>query len=165
LDEYKFHIEVELDQPLVFTAEGLLSGAECEDLIRRIEAEGCAPAPVTTARGFVMRPEVRNNSRALFDDFALAGELFRRARPHLPAPLKGMAPVGVNERFRGYRYEPGQRFAPHLDGSFVRDEGERSLLTFMIYLNEGFEGGGHEGCEVTRGVKYVLRSDIMYREG
>ena len=48
---------------------------------------------------------------------------------------------GANERLRCYRYAPGQRFAPHHDGSFFRSDDERSLLTFMIYLNEGFEGG------------------------
>lgn len=55
----------------------------------------------------------------------------------------------------------------------------------MVYLNEGYEGGAtrfeaakvmgkagmallfqhgliHEGAEVTQGVKYVLRSDVMY---
>ena len=59
----------------------------------------------------------------------------------------------------------------------------------MVYLNEGFEGGEtlffvepevvirpqtgaalifqhpiiHEGSEVTAGVKYVVRTDLMYR--
>jgi prolyl 4-hydroxylase len=99
-----------------------------------------------------------------------------------------MQVVGANERLRCYRYAPGQRFKPHFDGSFARDHDERSLLTFMVYLNDDFEGGEtalldldqmvapktgsallfqhpilHEGCTVTRGVKYALRSDIMYR--
>ena len=35
-------------------------------------------------------------------------------------------------------------FAPHFDGAFVRSPNERSLLTFMVYLNE-CEAGGHTG--------------------
>ena len=54
-----------------------------------------------------------------------------------------MTPVGANERFRCYRYKPGQKFAAHYDGAFERDETERSLLTFMVYLNDDFEGGRH----------------------
>jgi saccharopine dehydrogenase (NAD+, L-lysine-forming) len=38
----------------------------------------------------------------------------------LAAHLHGRRPVGVNERFRCYRYEPGQRFAPHYDGAYQR---------------------------------------------
>jgi hypothetical protein len=57
----------------------------------------------------------------------------------------------------------------------------------MMYLNDNFEGGEttfrelkirprqgmallflhnlyHEGTQVTRGVKYVLRTDVMYRK-
>ncbi len=48
---------------------------------------------------------------------------------------------GLNERFRGYRYRPGQRFAPHYDGCFARNAEERSAITFLIYLDEGFVGG------------------------
>ena len=93
--------------------------------------------------------------------------------------------IGLNERFRFYRYDPGEQFAPHTDGCFRRDNGEESLLTFMIYLNEGCEGGEtnfgevrivpktgmtlifdhyllHEGAAVVSGRKYVLRSDVMY---
>ena len=93
--------------------------------------------------------------------------------------------MGLNERFRYYRYAPGQAFRWHCDGSFVRCETQRSLLTFMVYLNEAFGGGAtefedrsivpqtggaivfdhhlcHQGAEVTHGTKYVLRSDIMF---
>ncbi len=46
-----------------------------------------------------------------------------------------------DDRLRFYRYDPGQRFAPHRDGSYFRKNGDCSQLTFMIYLNDGFEGG------------------------
>ena len=49
--------------------------------------------------------------------------------------------MGVNERLRFYRYDVGQQFEWHYDGHFERDNGERSFLTFMVYLNEGFVGG------------------------
>ena len=103
-------------------------------------------------------------------------------------------------------------YRPHLDGSwpgsgldatgsYVHDlyGDRRSRLTFLIYLNDGFDagcttfylpapGGGlhargvvpcagsvlcfpqgntasllHEGSAVTRGVKYVIRTDVLYR--
>jgi prolyl 4-hydroxylase len=123
----------------------------------------------------------------VFDDHRLARDLFARIADALPARVANLRPVGANERFRCYRYEAGQYFAPHRDGAFWRDDGERSLLTFMVYLNTGFDGGSttfhehgvtvepvpgrallfqhlllHEGCEVKRGVKYALRSDIMF---
>jgi len=173
--------------PLAFTLDDILDPIACTDLIARIEAAGPAAAPITTASGFVMAPHIRNNTRVVFDDPALADRLFARIAPHVPAQLCGMQAVGANERFRAYRYEPGQRFAPHRDGAFARTDRERSLLTFMVYLNDGFAGGDtafhehgvvarphtgrallfqhlllHEGCTVTSGVKYVLRSDVMF---
>jgi predicted 2-oxoglutarate/Fe(II)-dependent dioxygenase YbiX len=174
--------------PIAFTLGGVLTRDECATLVARIDAANPEVAPITTSAGFVMRPDIRNNERAIIDDVALARELFGRVAAALPSPLCGMTPVGANERFRCYRYQPGQRFAAHYDGAFHRDEHERSLLTFMVYLNEGFEGGHtefldfgvsavprtgsallfqhqvlHEGCEVVSGTKYVLRSDVMYR--
>jgi hypothetical protein len=174
---------------LVFGREALMTPEECAGLVARIDALGPAAAPVTTAAGFVMMPDVRNNERVMFDDVALAGELFRRLDGLVPPRLFGRRAVGVNERFRGYRYQPGQRFAPHYDGAFQRSDHECSELTFMVYLNEGFTGGAtefldfevvvtprvgatllfqhqllHEGCVVKTGVKYVLRSDVMYAD-
>jgi prolyl 4-hydroxylase len=174
--------------PLAWTVDGILSPAECTAFCKRMEDLGCTPAPITTSRGFLMRPDIRNNTRVIIDDEPLAAELYRRIEPHLPSGLGNMYPVGANERLRCYRYEPGERFAPHYDGAFHRNDEEESLLTFMVYLNEDFEGGAtqfhhyettvvpktgtallfqhrllHEGCLVHSGTKYVLRSDIMYR--
>lgn len=176
------------DDPIVFTVDDVLTRDECSQLVARIEQLGPDAAPITTARGFVMRPDIRNNTRVIFDDVALARDLFARIADAIPTPLWGLRSVGANERFRCYRYEPGQRFAPHFDGAFRRDVDEVSQLTLMVYLNDGFGGGEtafhalgrtvvprtgmallfqhhvlHEGCSVTSGVKYVLRSDVMYR--
>jgi len=180
---------VDFAAPLVWTVDDLLSPDECRALIDRIEAIGPEAAPITTARGPVMNTRVRNNTRAMWDDPDLVAQLFARVAPYLPPSLcDGMTPVGANERLRCYRYEPGQYFAPHYDGAFVRDAQERSLLTFMVYLNDTFEGGDttfdhydiavrpkagqallfqhtllHASTPLRTGRKYVARSDIMYR--
>ncbi len=179
---------LDLQRPLHFTVDGILSPAECAALIERIEAARPALAPITTARGFVVDTETRNNSRVIFDDPELAALLYERVAPHVPADAMGMRAVSANERLRCYKYEVGQWFKPHYDGAFQRSRTERSLYTYMVYLNDDFEGGEtafldlqvavqpkpgrallfqhhllHEGCEVRRGIKYAVRSDIMYR--
>jgi predicted 2-oxoglutarate/Fe(II)-dependent dioxygenase YbiX len=175
----------------IFTINGFLTPEECADFIAVSEAAGYADAPITTASGFVMRKDIRDNARVIHDDPELAARLFERARPFLPETwFTHWDLVGFNERFRYYRYDPGQKFDRHTDGCFQRDNGERSHLTFMIYLNEGCDGGAtafhnfhpsllvrpetgkalvfnhrrlHEGMPVIRGRKYVLRTDVMYR--
>ncbi len=176
--------------PLVFTLPDVLTPAECAEMIARIERLGPEAAPVSTAAGAVMRPDIRNNHRVMFDDVELARALYARVATAVPPVLCDMRPVGANERFRCYRYTRGQRFSPHYDGAFVRSDHERSLLTLIVYLNEDFDGGAttfldlgisvrprtgmallfqhlllHEGSEVHAGAKYAMRSDVMYRSG
>jgi prolyl 4-hydroxylase len=183
-----YHRSIDLSHPVLWTVPGLLPPALCAEYIARIEAADPSPAPITTRLGPQMRPDIRNNDRVVFDDPEAAADLFARVRGHAPERLAGMRLCGANERLRCYRYHPGQRFAAHFDGAFVRDEREQSLVSYIIYLNEGCVGGEtvfstlartivprtgtallfqhrvlHEGAAVREGVKYVLRSDLMYR--
>ena len=175
----------------VLTVDGFFSSEECGAHIESAEAGGFEAAPLTTASGPVMRSEVRNNARWMSDAPELAAQLWQRLRPFVPSPVDNRNAVGLNERLRTYRYESGQTFRPHYDGSFRRANGEESVFTFMIYLNEGFTGGQtrfdlayphdeliiepregmailflhslyHEGAMVFSGQKYVLRSDVMF---
>jgi prolyl 4-hydroxylase len=170
----------------LLSVPGFLPPDECTAIIRDVERRGFGPAPITTAFGFQMMPEVRNNTRVMVDDVGQARRLWVRFRELVPLePIRGWKALGLNERFRYYRYTSGQAFRWHFDGAFVRNAAEQSLLTFMVYLNEGFGGGAtefehrsivprtghavvfdhglrHQGAEVTHGTKYVLRSDVMF---
>ncbi len=127
----------------IATVEGFLSTTECADWIALSEADGYQPATINGVRGAVMLQDVRNNDRVIRDDGAAAMALFERLHMLLPETVgAGYAPVGLNERIRLYRYDPGQKFDWHRDGYYDAGNGQRSVLTFMVYLNEGFEGGG-----------------------
>src|SRR5262249_2662886 len=131
---------------------GAFTPAECAALVCVAERAGFCPAPLTTSTGFVMNTDVRNNTRVMLDDAPRAEALWCRLAPSVPERLGRFRAVGLNERLRFYRYGPGEFFAWHRDGAFWRSNGERSLITLMVYLNEGFEGGStdfdlpeHEG--------------------
>ena len=165
----------------------LLSPEECAALIESAERGGFSAAPVTTSYGPVMIPDYRNNTRVMRDEPAVVNHLWPRMAPFVEQMEIGLPAVGLNERLRYYRYVPGEFFAPHGDGSFVRNAQEQSLLTLLIYLNGDCVGGettflplpsvrpetgkalffrhplGHEGRAVQAGTKYVLRSDVMFR--
>lgn len=169
----------------IFTIENIISVKECQDYIELTERAGYCAATINTNKGFELRPDIRNNERVIIDNFEIAKNLWKKIALKIPSILDGRQAISLNERLRFYRYDVGQYFAPHYDGAFHRENGEQSLLTFMIYLNDDFEGGEtnfggitikpqtgmalvfehrllHEGCTVTKGRKYVLRSDVMY---
>ena len=169
----------------IFTIDAVLNEDECLAMVARAESSGFEIATINSREGPRVSTQTRNNDRVIIDDVGLARDIWVRVRDHIPAFRAGRQVRGLNERFRFYRYGPGQRFTWHVDGPFARDNGEISLLTFMIYLNEGYRGGEtrfewisvegktgmvlvfdhgllHEGAELTEGTKYVLRSDVMY---
>lgn len=119
-----------------------LSAQECQDAIAFSEGKVYEDAPVDTGRGMAVMKDVRDNDRVMVDDVARAARLYERVEPFLPALLdQQWSPCGLNERLRYYRYDAGQKFDWHRDGYYERRSGERSLLTFMVYLNDGFDGG------------------------
>lgn len=173
------------DEIGIGTIDDILNAAECAEHIDRSERAGFGAAPIITPFGEQVITDVRNNSRVMLDDFALAARIWERAREHLPIFLDGRQAIAMNERFRYYRYRPGQRFNWHADAPFRRANGEVSQLSFIMYLNDDFAGGEttvldkvikpkrrmalfflhellHEGRPVTAGTKYVMRTDVMY---
>ena len=149
--------------------------------------------------------------------------IWRRVAEHMPPRVEGGTPVGLNERWRLYKYGTNDVFKIHADGSWPGSKADLtnggvtrdayrdrwSQLTFLIYLDDDYDGGEttfvvdaegrpampsgnvitdaqlrgvrvaqgsvlcffhgehelsmlHEGSEVTRGVKHVVRSDVLY---
>jgi predicted 2-oxoglutarate/Fe(II)-dependent dioxygenase YbiX len=127
--------------PNLFTVPTFLTPDECRTHNTRGETLGVEAASVATAAGPQMLTNVRNNDRVTFDDPAYAHALWPRVLPHIPAPPDAATPIGLNERFRFYRYDPTQRFKGHRDGIVERSATEKTRLTFMIYLNDDFAGG------------------------
>ena len=128
----------------LFVVRDFLTPEECEHYTALSESVGYGDAPITTSAGFVMRKDIRNNDRVILDDPRIAEAMWERLRPFFPERLQFWVPVGLNERWRFYRYDPGQQFDWHYDGAYERSALERSAFTFMIYLNGGVAGGATE---------------------
>jgi predicted 2-oxoglutarate/Fe(II)-dependent dioxygenase YbiX len=177
-----------LHTPTIWTIQQFLMPQECETLINFSETRGYEEAEVGLRTGAKMMKSIRNNYRLLYEDAALAARYWKKLKAYCPPQLENAIATGLNEQFRFYKYECNQRFKRHIDGRFVRNAHEESRITFMIYLNDDFEGGEtafddliitpkmgdalcfiheqkHEGKPVGSGIKYVLRSDVMYGIG
>lgn len=172
----------------IWTIDNFLTQKECEDLIIFSENMGYSEAEVSFMEGAKMMKGLRNNYRLLYEDAQLAADFWLKLAPFCPQNLnENVIQKGINEQFRFYKYENGQRFKRHIDGRFTRNAQEQSRITFMIYLNDDFEGGEtsfdnlkiipktgtalcfiheikHEGSAIKSGIKYVLRSDVMYQK-
>ncbi|CAE7250436.1 unnamed protein product [Symbiodinium sp. CCMP2592] len=97
-------------------------------------------------------------------------------------------PVGINPCFRISQYKEGEHFATHCDGMYANDNDECSIYSVVLYLNEDYDGGEleftdsgkrfrptagtavllphdlpHAGLEVSKGIKYVARTELMFR--
>ncbi|MFO0563681.1 MAG: 2OG-Fe(II) oxygenase [Polyangiales bacterium] len=185
-------------RPLIQTIDALFSAEECARIIESVRGDEWLEATINSHRGRVVDRSIRDASTAVVRDDSLAETLFSRVRASVPPSMivedfetgarVTMEPEGVFVPLRVYRYTAGQRFGLHHDQSYLREDGARSLLTLLVYLNDDFTGGEtdfpeqrrcvtpqtgsalwfqhmllHAGRAVNDGVKYVLRSDVLYR--
>ena len=171
----------------IFTIDNFLSSQESNHFISIGNDLGFGDAPIQTSNGEQLFKSIRNNDRVIFDDIDLSEKLFSRAVEFLPDTFDIFwKAIGFNERFRLYRYTENQYFKWHKDGEFVKSPNEVSKLSFIIYLNDEYNGGEtefqssvykpvtgsalvfphkllHQGAVVVDGTKYVLRTDVMFR--
>lgn len=204
--------------PGAFQLFNVLSKTECDRLINISEKLGfLADAAVSLPRS------VRHNdSLTWIVDEKTDGIIWQRIA-HLmddrQSIFSGSKALGINARFRFYRYGEADYFKPHSDGSWpgsriIGDElvanaypDRYSQMTFLILLSEDFQGGAtrflvnaddatqpakrgdnvahvdvrtpagsilcfphgmhplhciHSSEPITAGVKYIIRSDVLF---
>jgi predicted 2-oxoglutarate/Fe(II)-dependent dioxygenase YbiX len=168
----------------VYCIEGFLTFAQCDALIADAQSKGFDAAGVRTTAGQKMMPNIRNNERAQFPSETWVALLWEGLNKVQLPILDGQTAKGLPKDIRFYKYSEGQRFKMHKDGSWS-EAGLTSKLTLLVYLNNDFGGGEtdfrdfkispkkgtavlfvhdtwHEGAQVTHGVKYIARSDVLY---
>jgi hypothetical protein len=124
------------------TLKNVLTPEECAAIIDLAEAQGFVQASIyTDVGGREHYSDTRKSSRCIVDSHEFVTRLWARIEPFVPTTWKGATCVGLNERLRILRYDPGDEFKPHSDGAYTAPSGAISKITVLIYLNEGYKGG------------------------
>lgn len=138
--------------PASFQIEKLFSPDECQRMITLSEHLG-----YTKDAAVSLPHKIRHNESVVWvidehthDIIWQRCSALIQGAPHL---FEKKRPVAINKRFRFYRYSEGDYFRPHTDGAWpgsaIIDEklitnaypDRYSQMTFLIFLNEEFEGG------------------------
>lgn len=171
--------------------ENFFTKEAAQAVIDTAEELGFEKATINTRDGKEVNNTIRNNDKVEFNDPELEHKLnlVFGDNKDIVSGFPGFEFTGVNDLFRVYRYSPGQEFKTHMDGTYEKSDTERSKITVLVYLNDAFEGGEtefviphrvvspttgklllfthkqlHKGNMVSDGLKYVLRTDLMYRK-
>jgi prolyl 4-hydroxylase len=159
--------------------DNILSLEECNSLIFLAESKGFEKAPFNDS----LNSEIRKSSRVIITDIDLADKLYERIKTYIPSGT-------INPYFRFLKYTKGDEFKPHTDGNYYDKKSNKiSKLTLLIYLNQDYKGGYttfnkdgnwfsitpkigkvvlqdqrilHAVFPLEEGIKYVVRTDIMF---
>ncbi|KID56635.1 hypothetical protein JF50_11950 [Pseudoalteromonas luteoviolacea] len=171
----------------IFVIHGFLSVQACHELIAQSELIGYSDADVQVGAGRSYLSNIRNNDRVNWISENLAAQWWDKLSNMSLPNIEGQCAIGLSPHFRFYRYTSGQKFNMHKDGR-QSVSGGVTMMTLLVYLNDSYEGGStqfrksnlevhagigkslifehhlwHKGNEVLSGVKYVLRTDIVYQ--
>ena len=172
-----------IEDRLLKVIDNLLTKQECEDLIKNFESK-------KDQVKFIDRG-IAEYYRLEEDDPQLADKLWNRIKRLLPSVYQGGLISNMNTHFRYSKYEPGMQFERHRDGINQDQNGNRSVCTLNIFLNDNFDGGEtdffegkngnliksvkpqpgraalfdgqiyHCGNKVLKDCKYLIRTDVM----
>ncbi|KAF9915623.1 hypothetical protein BX616_005714 [Lobosporangium transversale] len=143
--------------PGAFLLKDVLTRKECHQMISAAESVGFTPDVPIVGSAAESISVLAHNFFWMADD-QLLEHIFMRCKAHFPETSgDGRGAVGINSRWRVYRYVPGAIYRIHVDGQwpgsgldpvtgkYLYDAyGSKRLsrLTFLVYLNDEFEGGG-----------------------
>jgi len=196
--------------PGAFQLLHVLTPVECEKFLEVTQRVGY----IEDAAVSLPRSVRHNYSLTWVVDERLHNIIWERCKPFMEDEeniFQNKKALGLNKRFRFYKYEQGDYFSLHTDGAWpgsaIRERklitdnyGDRfSKMTFLLFLSDDFEGGEtsflvdrknkkyvdvrtpkggvlcfphgthplhalHASKEVRNGVKYIIRSDVLYEK-
>jgi hypothetical protein len=164
------------DVPGAFQLLNVLSREECTRIVELSETLGyLEDAAVSLPRSIR-----HNDSFTWIVDDETNDLIWRRCRALIQDNHQSNADkpaLGINSRFRFYRYGKGDFFAPHTDGSWpgsrvIDDElvhnaydDRWSQLTFLLFLSDDYEGGATQfhvgGGGIAASVRDPGNADIV----
>ncbi|KAK9687110.1 hypothetical protein K7432_014908 [Basidiobolus ranarum] len=181
--------------PFIKVIDDVYTVEECKRLIRLSEYHGYSDEPTNKFGQIVNSPRIRNNRNVNIENGFETHELWSRIKEHIPQYWMDKPVVGLSKSLRFSKYTPDQYFYAHTDTSFYDESNSGSRISVVLYLNdEDLEGGhtrffsvetmefidivpkagrvlvfeheiSHAGLSVKQGVKYCLRTDVMYSLG
>jgi hypothetical protein len=110
---------------LAFILLNVFTPEECQQWIEMTEERGYTPALINLGARQALMTDVRNNDRCMIDDVDMTKIIFERIKKYLPNTWKTHQLVGLNERLRFLRYDPGQKFEEHMGK-------KRTLFLFLF---------------------------------
>ena len=140
--------------PGLGVALDVLSAAECKSIIAAGESVEFLPDAPLREDGDT---SILAHNFYWVIDTTFHDRLWARIAPFVPPSINGRLARGINRRFRVYRYVPGAEYRCHIDGAWPpsgilpddtyvydaspEDKKQSSMYTFLLYLNDEFEGG------------------------
>jgi prolyl 4-hydroxylase len=174
----------------IFSINNFWDREMCESIILHAESTDTFPREETILIQKTLDDNIdsRNNFKLFLESQEIADIIYRHLKSSLGCiSIKSQQHCGVHSNLRVYKYIPGQEFKKHRDGGVTNSKKDESLYSLLIYLNDNFEGGStlfdcceikpiqgrvtffpheleHAGAVVTKGYKYVLRGNIMFKK-
>ncbi|KAG1663378.1 hypothetical protein FOA52_007115 [Chlamydomonas sp. UWO 241] len=127
-------------EPRIFLYRGLLTHAECGDLIASSRPKLHKSGVVDAVTGVAQTSKVRTSSGAAFG----VGQTPTVSRIEDRLSRLTMTSVGQGEGLQILRYERGEKYDPHHDyfsHEQADDMGGNRLVTALLYLSDVEEGG------------------------
>lgn len=174
----------------VFSIDGFWDKDICESIIKLAETANVFPKQETVLKQHSLEDNLnsRDDFKIFLDNQQIADSIYEYLRPYLKCIKYDLYKhSGIHSKLRIYKYIPGQEFKRHRDGGVSISQNEESFYSLLLYLNDNFDGGNtlfdtceikpkqgrvtffphilqHSGKLVTKGFKYVLRGNIIFKK-
>jgi prolyl 4-hydroxylase len=146
------------ESPAVYWVRDLFSISECAALIAAAQPFLRKSVVVDPNTGQMRADAIRTSDAAMFpwiDETPFVHALNRRLAAASETDVKQGEPLQV------LRYRPGQEYRPHFDA--IDNAENQRVLTFLVYLNDDYEGGETEFIATGLKVKGRKGDGLLFR--